>query len=404
MELRNLSPGRIAGWMMLAFVIAVGLHSFLPYQRGTDVVWIVLLSLTIVPLIWIRSRIVIAIFLVFFSFIFGLWRFESVPRPTIRRIEDRQFIVRKQDETSMFARMRHAMTARVHSVMPPDEATLVTGILYGEQDLSKLQRERFRSAGLMHIVAVSGSNVTVVVQFISLCALGLRFRRRNAFWVTSIALIVFVAFVGFSASVARAAFMGWFILLAREVGRLTTPSRLLLSAATVLLLLNPWQLRFDIGFALSFLAMWGLLEWAPIFERWLARLPNRFELRRTLAMTLAATLTTAPYLAWMFGRISLAGPMTNVLALPLIPFVMGWGMVAAVWGDLPGYVIVATPVTGLARLIDLIAGLAEKLPWLDRKADDVSLSIVFAIYLLLAYFVRRLRRKNDLSTEKRVVL
>jgi competence protein ComEC len=399
MERFNLSTGRVAGWVMLSFVIATAVHSAWPYARIPPFVCPILFVACIIPLAVFRSRIVVVSLAVLAAFIFGLWRFDVARIPTIRRIDNHQFLVRKPDGTSPFTRMRQALTSRIHAAMPASEAGLLAGILYGDDDLSTEMRNAFRSAGLTHIVAVSGSNVTVVVQFVSLAALSLGFRRRRAFWITTGILIAFVGFVGFSASVARAAFMGWLVLAARETGRLMDPWRLLLVAATMLLLIDPWQLRYDIGFALSFLAMWGLLAWAPIFERNLGWLPKRFEVRSSAAMTIAATLTTAPYVAWMFGRVPFAGLLTNIVVLPLLPFVMGWGALAAVWGGSAGHEVVAAPVTGLLRVIETVAKLADRVSWLAPYVHGLSFSTMAATYLLLIFLLRLLSDKRGLSTE-----
>lgn len=397
---KNFTPGRIAGWMMLSFVMAVGAHSMLPYQHMGDVILAAVFLGSTLPLVFVRSRLVVATLLIIASLTFGWWRFERAPVPKLRRIGSHQLIAKETNEHSVFAKVRTAFSERIQSVLPSEDANLVSGILYGDQDLTALQKKRFRSAGLMHIVAVSGSNVTVVVQFVVLIAMGLKFRRRSTFWLTSVLLILFVGFVGVAASVVRAAFMGWLVLVAREVGRPVTSSRLLLVAATVLLIVHPWQLLFDAGFALSFLAMWGIITWVPIIERWLKWVPNRFEMRTTLSMTLAATLTTAPYQAWSFGQLTFAGLVTNVLALPLVPFVMGWGMATAIWGNMVGHELVSVPTQGLVAVINFIASLADHMPWAQLEFKNSSLPIVATIYLLLVYFAGKLSRKNELSTRK----
>ncbi len=397
----TLETGRVAGWFMLAFVGAIGVHSIVPFWHTSALLLGISFLCCCVCAGIVRSRLVMTIALVVASLLFGWWRFESAPRPVLRRIDGRQFIARTERETSVFVWMRHELSSRIHLSLPHNEAELLTGILYGDQELPKELRDRFRSAGLMHIVAVSGSNVTVVVQCVMAMVLRLRVRRRRAFYLTSIALGCFVLFVGAAASVARAAFMGWLMLVAREVGRKASSSRLLLVAATVLLLMNPWQMGFDIGFALSFLAMWGLLELAPVFERWCWFIPKQMEIRQTVSMTLAATLMTAPYAAWAFGRVSLAGLFTNIVALPLIPFIMAFGALVAVWGSLPFFSTVNIPVLGLLRVLIWIAGWADRFPSLDLRMEHVSGTAVIAVYLVIVYFVRRYSGKTDLSTEKR---
>lgn len=299
------------------------------------------------------------------------------------------------DPLGWLARWRQSLTRRIQSILPPDEAMLIAGILYGEQDFSAELREDFKRAGLMHLVAVSGSNVTIVVSMFLGLALGLGFRRRQAFWGVTIMLAVFVGFVGFAASILRAAFMGWLVILARHVGRLARTRHLLLVAAAVLNVFNPWLLVFDPGFALSFLATWGLMAWAPLFEPRLAWLPKTFGLREGLATTLGATLMTAPYLAWAFGRMSLAGILTNALALPLVPWAMLWGTVPAVWGDLPAGTFVSLPAYGLAHLIILISRASRLAPWLDWRVPEMEWLMLVAGYLWLAIWWKSLSDKPE---------
>lgn len=304
----------------------------------------------------------------------------------------------QHDPLFILSRLRQAITKRISEVLPVDEATLVTGILYGDQDLAPQLKDLFQRAGLMHLVAVSGSNVTIVVGVLIALALALGLPRRSAFWLISAGLLIFVGFVGFSASVGRAAFMGWLAVLARELGRAPWTDRLLLTAAAFLNLLNPWSLGFDAGFALSFLATWGLLVWTPIFERHLSFLPRVLSLRSTAATTCGATLMTAPYLAWAFGRLSLAGLVTNLIALPLVPWTMLWGAICAVWGNLPGAFIASAPALGLAKSIILISKIADAVPWLSGTVTNMSFNLLGATYLAIFYLWTCLREKTAVDS------
>lgn len=322
----------------------------------------------------------------------GVWS-ECTSVSSVHTIEPPSLL----DPLTWLARWRKALTGRIHSALPPDEAALVAGILYGEQDFSAELNEDFKRAGLMHLVAVSGSNVTIVVSVCLALALGAGFKRRQAFWAVTIALLVFVGFVGFSASVLRAAFMGWLVILARHVGRMARTWRLLLMAAAILNLSNPWLLAFDPGFALSFLATWGLLAWTPIFSRWFERVPSAFGLRETVATTLGATLMTAPYLAWAFGRMSLAGLFTNALALPLVPWAMLWGSIAAAWGSWPGGSVASLPAYGLAHLIILISRASRLVPWLDWQVPKMEWLMLVASYLWMALWWKTLSEKPEVQ-------
>ncbi len=305
----------------------------------------------------------------------GIWRFEMMMTPKCMSVQMLRLPYCKTASviTSLpgwngvsmrLESWQEKISGRIRELFPGDEAELLIGMLYGGQTFSKIEKASFQRAGLTHLVAVSGSNVTIVVTVMFGCAMWLRLRRRMVFWCTSAALFGFVCFVGFSASVMRAAIMGWLCLLGRELGRIPSATHLLLVVAVILVWQEPRLLVFDASFGLSFLAMIGVLVWAPKLQDRLLWIPERFGLRENLSVTLAATLLTAPYIAWMFGSVSGAGIVTNLLALPLVPFVMLWGAMAALGGANVFALPARLMAHGLLSLILAIAHLADWFPWL----------------------------------------
>lgn len=395
--------GVVAGWCLVSFVIGVGLHSLVPSWHFTPTMWLVLLPTIafLVAAVPIKTmRVGLAVIL---ALVLGFWRFDVAKKPVLRSFGGRQFIASSNvsnGHPSVLEFWRSTVTGRITSALPSDAAHLVAGMLYGDAQFTRDEKNQFVSAGLMHLVAVSGSNVTIVIQVVTAVTLGIHLKRRRAFVVLTVILVFFVGFVGFSASVARAAIMGWLVLVGHELGRRVTPMRLLLVASVVLLMIQPWQLFFDAGFALSFFAMWGILSWSPFFAEKLSWLPKKFEIRQVCSMTLAATFMTTPYLAWSFGRVTLAGIVTNLFALPLVPFVMGTGAIVAAWGSLPGSVFVSAPALGLSRMIFWIAGLAQFVPWAQFMVRDMNLSTLLATYALILYLERKHSRKKRLSTDE----
>ena len=258
---------------------------------------------------------------------------------------------------------RQWLDARIDADLPTDEADLLKGVLYGEQDLSTTLQTDFRNAGITHIIAVSGSNVSIVVVMMFGLTLGIGLRRRTAFQLTSAILVAFVFFVGLSASVLRAACMSWLALFGRDGGRLVSGRRLVILAAAALCLYDPWQLCFDAGFALSFLATIGLLEVMPRVRSYLDWVPEAVGLRDSMATTIATTAITAPYSAWVFGQFSLVGLIANAIALPLVPWAMLFGAISAGIGPTP-LSFLHWPTRGALDLIIWTSKMSEYLPWL----------------------------------------
>lgn len=264
--------------------------------------------------------------------------------------------------SSMLMSWRSILTTRIYRLIPGDEGALLGGILYGERGLSMQENQAFRMAGMTHLIAVSGSNITIVISLFVPLFLAFGYRRRSAIWLSGIAVALFALFVGAGASVLRAALMGWLAILARAFGRRADANHLLLLVGAMMIALDPWALGFDAGFALSFLATWGLLVPGRVIKDSLKWVPEIFELRETLATTFAASLATAPFQMWAFGSVSLLGLITNIFAIPLTAFTMAWGSIAIAFGDL--WQGIVYPARGMLAMMLAIAGFAERFPML----------------------------------------
>jgi competence protein ComEC len=230
-------------------------------------------------------------------------------------------------------RLRRAAAAALARAIPEPEAGLAAGILVGLRD--RVDRDlaaAFTLVGASHVVAISGWNIAIVAA--SVGALGGRLARRRRSVLTVGAIVAYVAFVGPSPSVVRAAAMAGVVLLARESGRAGRAAAALAWAATAILLVDPALVR-DAGFQLSTLATAGLLAWAtPLGERLVrlsrGRLPGW--LVESLAVSLAAQAATLPVVLASFGRLAIVSPVVNLFVVPLVAPAMAAGAVALAAG------------------------------------------------------------------------
>lgn len=221
---------------------------------------------------------------------------------------------------------KHWMVERISAALPEPHAALLSGILLGvRQGIPETLTTAFQRAGLSHIVALSGYNVTILVAAVMGGAIRLGGSRRGAFWIAALFILCFVMMTGAAASVVRAGVMGFLVCLARHVGRVSRIWYALVFAATVMVALNPRILLHDVGFQLSFFATLGLVLFATPISGRLGHIPERFGLRDALASTLAATIATAPLLVTQFERLSLISPIANLLVLPVVPMLMFFG-------------------------------------------------------------------------------
>ena len=246
--------------------------------------------------------------------------------------------------------IRQASGDALERVLPEPEGGLAAAILIGLRD--RVDRDlaaAFTTAGVSHIVAISGWNIAIVAATIAALLRG-HFSRRRRAGVTILAIVGYTVFAGASPSVVRAAVMAGVALGAIESGR---GSRVIVGlgwAVAVMILVEPATVT-DVGFQLSAAATAGLVAWATPLTAWLAarapRIPGA--LRESLGVSLSAQAATLPIALLTFGRLAVIAPAANLVAVPLVPPTMAAGALAFVAGWLAA-LGAPTAVTGLLAM------------------------------------------------------
>jgi competence protein ComEC len=276
-------------------------------------------------------------------------------------------------------RAKHAVSAG----LPDSDAALALGMVLGEDEqIDTATRDDWRDAGLSHLLAVSGQNVMLLMALALplLVAAGFGPRGRGIALLCLVAL--YVPLAGAGPSLQRAGVMGAAGIAAMTLSRPSSRWYALLLAAAVTLALNP-RASGDPGWQLSFIAVAGILvAGRPLAARLrriaqeLSRPANRAGrgsalaraavegLCEGVAITVAATLATAPLLAYHFGSVPLAGLAANLLALPAVAPAMWLGMVKASLG------LVAPLLPGADRFAEALGPLTRlAIGYLDRLAE-----------------------------------
>lgn len=197
-----------------------------------------------------------------------------------------------------------------------DRREVVRGMaLGGGSRLTEEAADAFRDAGIWHLLAVSGQNVTVVAIAVLAALRALGVARRPAVAGAALVMACYCLACDGGASVGRAGIVGGLGLVAELRSSPRERWHLLLAGLAVLLAAQPRAL-WDPGLQLSFAAVCGLFLLAPpLAAWWRGLLPGR--VADLAAMAGAASLATAPVLVWHFERLSLAGLLLNVAAVPL---------------------------------------------------------------------------------------
>jgi competence protein ComEC len=225
------------------------------------------------------------------------------------------------------------------------ERSLVPALVDGEETsgLDALADD-FAATGLTHLLAVSGSNLTLVLAFTLLIARLVGVRGRGLTVVAVVAVAFFVLLARPEPSVLRAAAMGLVGLAGLSAGGRTRGIRALCAAVVVLVLLDPWLARAP-GFVLSVAATAGILvfgaSWRDALATWIPRL-----LAEAIAVPLAAQLACTPVIAAISGQVSVVAVAANVVAAPAVG-------PATVLGLIGGLVELAS--SGVGHVIGLVA-------------------------------------------------
>ena len=206
-------------------------------------------------------------------------------------------------------------TSIINNYLPEPQASLLNGILFGiNLKPTKIFYEQLKIVGLLHIIVLSGMNITILAAIIS--SLTSFFSKRVSIMITILMIILFILFVGPKAPIIRAGLMGSLSLVAILTGRKNfVLYSLFLSLIFIAIVFPRWLT--SISLFLSYGATFGIV--------FFGQTPSKNWLIKELKITLSAQIFTVPIIFIYFKQISLIAPLSNVLVAPIIPPLMIFG-------------------------------------------------------------------------------
>ncbi|MDP2741527.1 MAG: ComEC/Rec2 family competence protein [bacterium] len=301
--------------------------------------------------------------------------------------------------------------------LPPYSSILEGTVLGDNGALTQDLKDKLNTTGLRHIIAVSGTHVVILSAILMSLLLYLGLWRGQAFYFSVSFICLYIILTGMSSSGVRAGIMGGLYLLAQKLGRQSMGSRVIVMAGAVMLFINPLLLFYDVGFQLSFLAVFGLIYFEPFIKNILllgiiffrkkifyqkvsnaqlsqenSRLKNAISIVST---TFAAQVFTLPIMVYNFGNISFVSPITNLLVLPIVSWLMIFGFLSSILGVASQFLgwVISMPcwflLTYFIKIIDIFSQ-----SWAMKTIENVSWIWLAIFYLLIGFVVRFLNKKK----------
>lgn len=306
-----------------------------------------------------------------------------------------QIEAQKKDQNNILAAtyiVRQKTISLYRNTLPKTHASLLLGIVFGiKEDMSNEFMDKLRISGVLHVVAASGMNVTLVAAFVSNLFI-VFFKRQYALILTLFVIAFYAVFSGLEASILRASIMGGLVFSAQIMGRQVLSWYIVLLTGWMMLLFWPYLL-FDIGFQLSFAATLGILflpKALPLrIEKFLINSP----IGADILTTISAQLATIPILLVNFGTYSLISLVVNPLVLWVIPPLMVIGSFVGVIGlfiPIIGKFILFLSIPFLSYFI-FITQFFGDIP-IGIVIEKASVPIIIGYYCLLVSIVMGLKQ------------
>jgi competence protein ComEC len=301
-----------------------------------------------------------------------------------------------RSEPSAIENFRRSFAAGMQSALPEPQASFGMGLLIGQRStLPEHVSEALLMVGLTHIIAVSGYNLTIMVEVARRI-----FGSRSKFQTAAACLPLIATFLlitGSSPSIVRASIISVLSIGAWYYGRTIKPLVLLLTAAAITVLANPMYLWGNVSWYLSFLAFFGVIVLAPLAVKRLfgERQPRLVTL--IIIESLCAEVMTLPYVLFIFGQLSLVSLLANVLVATLVPLAMLLGVIAGAAGLLIPWLAgwFAWPAKLLLGYMLDMAGLLSHVPYAFLKNIGFGFHLLCLVYCLIAFITAILHGKNQ---------
>jgi len=308
--------------------------------------------------------------------------------------------------------LRNRLSQSLSQALPEPQASVAQGILLGMRgNIPYSLNQAFSRTGTMHVLAISGINITIVIGMLLAAGIWLFGKRYSIYiWLALLIIWLYALLTGMNPPVVRGAIMGSLFLIAEFLGRQSSASIALTFAAAVMVGIEP-QVLWDVSFQLSFLAMAGLIFISPYLQSWgrkgvmatagkkgtAAALGNF--MTDSFAVTLAAILATWPIIAYYFHIVSFVGlPATFFAVLALPGIIITAALTGAVGLIAPAVAQVIGWISWLfISYFMLVVRAFDAVPFSSIRLESIEVWQIWIYYVLLAVIVVAIYYRSQLT-------
>lgn len=296
--------------------------------------------------------------------------------------------------------IKNKFLEKIDTYIKEPESKLLGGLILGEKSsFSDSLRQSFINTGTIHIVALSGYNITIIAEWVMKIFSILP--KNISIGLGIFSIFSFVLMTGLSSTAIRAGIMAVLVLFARFLGRNYDVSRALVIAGVIMILINPFVLVFDVSFQLSFIATIAVIFFTPKIEKYFLWVTKKFGLRDIISVTTSAYIFVLPFILYKMGNLSLVALPTNAIILPFIPLTMLFGFFTGIFGFISHFL--AFPFTYVSKILlnyELSAiEYFSNIPFSSITIPNFPLILTLVIYSYFIYllFSKSIKKFFDFS-------
>ncbi|MGB6269157.1 MAG: ComEC/Rec2 family competence protein, partial [Olleya sp.] len=268
-----------------------------------------------------------------------------------------------------------------------DQLSIINALILGQrQNITKEVYDNYTNAGAIHILAVSGLHVGIILLILNFVFRPVE-RLKNGKNIKTIILLIllwtYALIAGGSASIIRATTMFSIVAIGMNLKRPTNIYNTLAISVFILLLIKP-NFLFDVGFQLSYAAVIAIVSFQPILERlWSPKYKLINLLWKTLTVTVSAQFGIIPISLYYFHQFPSLFWLSNLVIIPFLGVILGLGLLVITLS------LFGTPQTLLSDAFGLVINwMNQFFGWISNQEDFLILDIPFTILqVVVSYLV-----------------